>query len=124
MNKQGVLRTLEVVIAIVISLTVLVSILPHNQTQERSPEIPNYFIFEEDFRDAVLSGNSSKVEESINSSLSHLYPAYNFVVSISDNFDYIPRLNASTDVYSKTFFISSNLTTFKGYFVRVYYWKR
>ena len=123
-DKSGVLRTLEVVVAIVMSIIALLYILPVTQSQSRQVNIPDYLPLIDSFRNAVVANDSIKALSIVDDYLSPLYPDYDFNLSISSNPNYIMSINSSSNIHSRTFFICGNITKTDFYFVRVYYWKR
>ncbi len=123
-NKGGVLRTLEVVISIILSIIALLYILPTTQTRSHQVIIPDYFPLMNSFRNAVVADDSAGALSVVDEYLIPLYPDYNFNLSISENPNYIMNINSSNNVHSKTFFICGNSTATKFYFVRIYYWKK
>lgn len=123
-NKSGVLRTMEVVVSIVVSILALLYILPTTQSHSHQVSTPDYFPLMDSFRNAVVADNSTEALSVADKYLLALYPDYNFNLSISDSPNYIMSINSSSNIHSQTFFICGNITSTKFYFVRIYYWKK
>ncbi len=123
-NKSGVLRTLEVVVSIVMSIIALLYILPTTQSHSYQVIIPDYFPLMNSFRNAVVANDSAKALSIVDNYLSPLYPDYNFNLSISSNPNYVMSINSSSNIHSRTFFICGNITKTDFYFVRIYYWRK
>ncbi len=123
-GKKGILRTLEVVFAIMISFIFLLYVMPQQTfKQEEKPSIIPYLLNDYEFRNAVSSNNITKMNERISQRMNILYPDYNFTVSISSDPNYILNLNHKT-VYSESLFIIGNITSERNHVVRIYYWRK
>ena len=121
-NKKAYLRTLEAVLAVIITLGFLIFILPQRgPVEKRTVDYDLMPTLEKDnlFRECVLSGNSS----CINSTISNNLPSrYDYVFTLTNN----PNL-AATNLPQKTvlvesIFIGGNSTQQLNKVMRLYYW--
>jgi len=122
--KRGLLKTLEVFLAIVIGFVFLTTILPKQSFNvDEKPSLRGLLLYDDIFRNAVLSNNITLIKERINSRMSVLYPDFGFNVSVSQDPNDLLYFD-DKDVFSEAIFIVGNETLINHSIVRLYYWKR
>ncbi len=123
-HKKGLLKTLEVFLAIVIGFVFLTTILPKQSFNvDEKPSLRGLLLYDDIFRNAVLSNNITLIKERINSRMSVLYPDFGFNVSVSQDPNDLLYFD-DKDVFSEAIFIVGNETLINHSIVRLYYWKR
>jgi len=123
-KKKGVIRTLEMVIAVIITFLFIIFILPgQKKITEQKPYIFKDFPYNEDFRNAVLSENYTLVrsflEERFNASAKNYN--FSFIITQNQNFSLVLR---NRDVFSESLLIYNKTNSSKYKILRVYYWKK
>ena len=123
-HKRGLLKTLEVFLAIVIGFVFLTTILPKQSFNvDEKPSLGGLLLYDNIFRNAVLSNNITLIKERINSRMSVLYSDFGFNVSVSQDPNDLLYFD-DKDVFSEAIFIVGNETLINHSIVRLYYWKR
>ncbi|MGB9748480.1 MAG: hypothetical protein ACP5OZ_03205 [Candidatus Woesearchaeota archaeon] len=123
-KREGVIRTLEMVVAVIITLLFIIFVLPEqNKFKEQKSYIFRNFPYNEDFRSAVLNENYTLVraflEEIFNASAKN----YNFSFIITKNQN-LSLVFADKDVFSESLFIYNKTNSSKYKIIRIYYWKK
>ncbi len=133
MNKKSYVRTIESIIAILILLTIVYLINPRQPSFQEAPAeisllqdiVLNEIEQNETFRQSVLNNDTSKIQPFIAKTL-NLTGNYNFKLVINDiDQPYtIPNdLPSKKDIYTKSIFISANLTKHDPKLVSLYFWE-
>ncbi|MCP3686594.1 MAG: hypothetical protein GY861_28480 [bacterium] len=122
-GKKGYLRTIEAVIAVMMTFVLLTFFLPQSDPSD-SPE--NFHILatlgkSADFRSCVVLMNTSCINQSIDERLEDSY-AYLFNISEDVNVD-VAGL-PSKRVYSDSVLVAGNTTDRETKVVRLFYWTK
>ncbi|MBD3310207.1 hypothetical protein GF351_03230 [Candidatus Woesearchaeota archaeon] len=121
-SKKGYVRTLEVVIAIVLTLIFLMFLVPRVSPDDRQSVKAGVLAALEqnqDFRDCALARNVSCVESMAEDVLPE---RYSLKVNISSDPEEQPGIDVQGDIYSDSLFIAGSDTSYNATIVRLWYW--
>ena len=123
-DKQGVFRTLEALIAIFITFMFLAFYLPQQREQAR-PEAPQGILSglrdNEEFRNCAIQKNSTCINQSIEKSLED---KYDFKFNLSEDPNAAPPTLPQKRIYANSIFIAGNMTNSTSLVVRLYFWPK
>jgi len=122
MNKKAFLRTVEAVIAIIITFLVLVIIFPKNNISEyQKSSLNNLDLMKDDeiLRNCIYLDNLSCVENIITNYLPASYEFQYLVTSNPNDFIYnLPK----TRIYTKNLIFAGNNQVYDFRILKIYYW--
>ena len=125
MNKKAYLRTLEVVFAVLLTMSVLIYVFSRGNVGSddvfSNIHVLENLEFNEDFRSCVNSDNITCVSTMVNSSLPLAY-RNSFVVSITDDMNFIPENMPDKRVYADSVFIAGSVENYSPRIVKLFYW--
>ena len=119
-NRRAFIRTLEAVLAVLVSYTFLVAIIPVGSDQAVTPNyhILNGFEQDETFRHCALSSNSSCIDAYVETQLPN---DLEYRVIMTDDPDEVPAL-PDTRVFSEHLFLAGNNTVYSPVIIKLFYW--
>lgn len=125
MKKKGYLKTIEVVLAAVITSIFLLYIMPQftgSEDQNEGFEILKEIRSDEDLRGFVLTNigcYNSTESNTLNTKIQeHLPESYSYVICIDDIYsDFV-----GDRLFIDSIYIASNLSIYKPRILRLYYW--
>ncbi|MBI2550599.1 hypothetical protein HYV83_05495 [Candidatus Woesearchaeota archaeon] len=123
-NKKGVFRTLEALIAIFITFLFLLVFIPQ-QRELSVPETPPNILAglrdNEDFRNCIILKNQTCINQTLDKNLED---KYDFKFNLSED----PHVSISglpqKRVYANSIFIGGNTTNSTSLIVRLYFWTK
>ncbi len=123
-GKSGFLRTIEVLVALFITIIFLVLIIPRYYTSDIDIQDQNIIepLREDDaFRNAVLSGDNATIDTKIRQ---HLSAKYEFVYTSSADQNAVANNLPAKRVFSESAYFTANSTYYSPKVFRIYYWSR
>ena len=124
MNKQGIFRTIEALIAIFITFLFLIVFIPL-QRERAQPTAPTNVLASlrdnDDFRNCVIQKNEICINQSIDRNLED---SYNFKFNLSDKPNAPAPPLPQKKIYANSMFIAGNETNSTRLIVRLYFWVR
>jgi hypothetical protein len=123
-GKQGIFKTIEVLIAIFITFIFLFVFIPQQRASERnepSPDVISALSQDPGFISCVVSGDQACINMSIEKELPG---EYSFKVNISDNPNVIVSGLPSKRVFANSLYVAGNMTNAKRMIVRLYFWSK
>ncbi len=123
-GKQGILKTLEALIALFLTLTMLIVFIPRESVTEQASE-PKVFLpvlRENDaFRSCVVAKNATCINQTIDDNLEDSFRfVFNLSESASANVGGLP----DAQIFSESLFITGNATNSTNTILRVFYWNK
>jgi len=125
LNKKAYVKTLEAVIALVLSFMFITYFVPiRSETEQRYPDLDVIHVLEQNpvFRTCVLKENYSCINSTFESYYPHVILDYDYRVNVSTD----PRISGAelprADVHSESLLIAGNDTYIYPKTVRIYYW--
>lgn len=124
-SKKGFYRTLEVLIAIVLTFLFVAFFIPQF-TETEQPLKPSLNILprleqNDEFRSCAVGDDADCLESKIEEVIPLLY---GYKVSVSNDVNYEETDLPSKDIYIESIFIGSNVTQFNPKIVKLYYWRK
>ncbi|MBI2143161.1 hypothetical protein HYU20_02360 [Candidatus Woesearchaeota archaeon] len=123
-NKQGVFRTLEALIAIFITFLFLIVFIP-TQRERAQPTAPPNVLADlrdnDEFRNCVMQKNETCINQSIDRNLED---SYDFKFNLSDKPNAGAPALPQKQVYANSMFIAGNTTNSTQLIVRLYFWSK
>ena len=124
LNKQGVFRTLEALIAIFITFLFLLVFIPQ-QRELSVPETPPNILAglrdNEDFRNCVILKNQTCINQTIEKNLED---KYDFKFNLSENANTVISGLPPKRIYANSIFIGGNTTSATRFILRLYFWTK
>ena len=124
-NRKAYLRTLEVVFAILLTMSVLVFVFSGSKVPSdgvfSNIDVLGNLEFNPEFRGCVVDGNQSCVVGMVNNSLPALYRS-SFSVAVTDDINYIPEDLPDKRVYANSVFIVGDVYNYSPKIVKLFYW--
>jgi hypothetical protein len=121
-GKKAFMKTLEVVIAVVLTMSVLVFAFSrvNLSSDDNLPAVDVLYglEFNDGFRSCVLSNNLSCVSDFVNNSLPLIYRK-SFIINITDDINYIPEGLPDKRVHVDSVIIATNSNP---KIVKLFYW--
>lgn len=125
MKKKAYMKTLEAVIAMVLSFMFITFFVPiRSETEQRQPDLDMVNILEQNmaFRTCVLSENISCLNSTFESYYPYVILDYGYAINVSRD----PKVSGvslpTTNVHSESLLIAGNDTYITPKTVRIYYW--
>ncbi|MBT4351322.1 hypothetical protein HOD20_02215 [archaeon] len=125
MKKKSYLKTIEVVLAAIITTIFMLYIMPQftgSENREKNLLVLKDIKTDDSFRGYVLANEGctySNENTAINTVIENYLPyAYDYVVCINDKYQDFEGERLFVDTY----YMSANLTVFRPKTVRLYYW--
>ncbi|MAG15548.1 hypothetical protein CMO88_00650 [Candidatus Woesearchaeota archaeon] len=122
-NKKGMFKTLEALIAIFMTMTVLIVFIqqgPEDQTNE-----PKGFLSilreDESFRSCVLTKNTTCINDTIDKNLEE---NFEFLFNLSESSSASVSDLPDVQIFSEAVFLTGNVTNSTNTIVRVFYWNK
>lgn len=126
MNKKAYLRTLEAFTAVILTFVFIIYIIPTmqgNEVHRDNINILDTLIYQESFRNCVLSDSVGAAEVCAEGFVSDKIPSvYSFKVEISENNEFEAQGLPQRRVFTETSMIAGNLTVYSPRYIQVYYW--
>ncbi len=123
-SKKGLLKTLEALIALFLTLTMLIVFIPRDSTTEQSSEPKGFLpvLSENDaFRSCIVTKNATCINQTIDDSLEDNFRfIFNISESASANVGGLPDVQ----IFSESLFIAGNVTNSTSIILRVFYWNK
>ena len=123
-NKQGMFRTIEALIAIFITFIFLIVFIPLQRERAQSTAPPNVLATlrdNDEFRNCVIQKNETCINQSIDRNLED---SYDFRFNLSDTpYASAPPL-PQKKIYANSMFIAGNETNSTRMIVRLYFWAK
>lgn len=123
-GKKGFMRTVEILVAVIITFMFIIFVIPkYIEFQREGPDLEILRILEDDdeFRGCVLEEDRACVNSKINDTIPMRYD-YNFDVSEDPG---VGRYDLpEKHIYVETTYIAGNETTYTPKTVKLYYWIR
>lgn len=127
-GKRGFVKILEMFLAVTIVFIFLMLVIPRGtRLYSEEPDISVLYSISKnsEFRNAVLLGNNSYVNDSIRNALdANSLSRLNFTFSISSNPNFVATLPFDKAVMSYSMFISSEDSNYGPKILRIYAWKK
>lgn len=123
-SKQGLLKTLEALIALFLTFTMLIVFIPRDTVTQQSTEPKGFLpiLRENDaFRSCVVSKNVTCINQTINDNLED---NFNFVFNLSDSASANVGGLPDKQIFSESVFITGNVTNSTNTILRIFYWNR
>ncbi len=124
MDKSGIFKTLEALIAIFITLLFLLVFIPQQREQAIQRAPPNALsgmIGNDNFRNCALARNFTCVNQSIDLVLKD---NYDFRVNISEGRNAILPQFPQKRIYANSMYLAGNTTNSTISIVRLYFWEK
>jgi len=122
MNKKAYLRTIEVVIAVIITFAFVYFVFPRSQTPEEKVNLDVLKVLENNpgFRNCLMSDDYNCTASYLKD---YVPKNYDFVFDISENPE-IMRVNLpEKNINTETIYIAGNITLYSPKFLKIYYWR-
>jgi len=122
MNKKAYARTIEVMIAVIITFLFVYFIFPKSQTPAEEARLEVLKVLENNptFRNCAISAEYGCVQ----SYLKDYVPRnYEFAFDIADNPDIFRANLPEKNINTKTLYLSGNITLYNPKFIKLYYWR-
>ncbi len=123
-GKKGLLKTLEALIALFLTLTMLIVFIPRDSVTEQISEPKGFLsiLRENDaFRSCVVAKNTTCINQTIDDNLEdNFYFVFNLSESASAKVGGLPDVQ----IFSESVFITGNVTNSTNTIVRVFYWNK
>ena len=122
MNKKSFLRTIEVMIAVLITFIFIFFVFPKSQTPEEKVQLEVLKVLENspEFRNCILGLDYNCTGDFLND---YVPKNYGFVFDISDNPDIFRANLPEKNINTETLYIAGNITSYSPKFVKLYYWR-
>ncbi len=123
-GKQGLLKTLEALIALFLTLTMLIVFIPRDTLTEQISEPKGFLpiLRENDaFRNCVVSKNTTCINQTINDNLED---NFHFVFNLSKSASATVTGLPDVQIFSESVFITGNATNSTNTILRVFYWNK
>lgn len=124
MDKSGVFKTLEALMAIFITFLFLLVFIPQQREQATRQAPPNALVGlagNDDFRNCAITRNFTCINQTIDKQLED---KYDFRVNISESQNAILPLLPQKRIYANTLFIAGNMTKATTRIVRLFFWEK
>ncbi|MBW3023141.1 hypothetical protein KY308_03490 [Candidatus Woesearchaeota archaeon] len=123
MNKKSYLRTIEVMIAILVTFLFVYFVFPKSQTPQENEQITVLKVLENnpDFRNCILGVEYGCVENYLKD---YVPPNYDFVFDISEDVDVFRPNLPEKNINTETIYISGNTTEYSPKLLKLYYWRK
>ena len=122
-DKKGIFRTLESLIALFMILIFLVVFLPQEAADIKQD--PKGFLTvlrgDEEFRNCIIQKNVTCVNQTIDKNLED---NFEFRLNFSENPSTIVTGLPQVQIFSESLFISGNVTNSTNIILRVFYWNK
>ncbi len=122
-NRKGFVRTLEAVIAIALTFTLLTVAIPSytaNKKEFRNEDVLQRLSRDHLFRGCVLNENVT----CINQTLAKDLELYNVRINISKSVSHREAGLPKVRTFTESLFISGNGTSYEPRILRIYYWEK
>ena len=125
MKKKAWLKTIEVVLAAIITTIFMLYIMPQftgSENREKNLLVLKDMKTDDNFRGYVLANNGCiyKDEGTVLNTVveNHLSEVYNYVICINDKY----LDHTGERLFVETYYVGANITIFRPKTVRLYYW--
>ncbi len=123
-GKQGLLKTLEALIALFLTLTMLIVFIPRDSVTDQIKEPTGFLpiLRENDaFRSCVVAKNTTCINRTIDDNLED---NFNFVFNLSESASANVVGLPDVQIFSESVFITGNATNSTNTILRVFYWNK
>ena len=122
MNRKAYLRTIEVMIAILVTFLFVYYVFPKSQTPQESENLGILNVLEKspDFRNCVIIPDYNCTESYLRS---YMPKNYDFVFDISENPGVVRANLPEKNINTETVYIAGNISAYAPKIVSLYYWR-
>ncbi|MEM4336572.1 MAG: hypothetical protein QXG86_01040 [Candidatus Woesearchaeota archaeon] len=122
MKKKAYLRTIEALMAVLLTFLFVFFVFPKSQTQVNKIEfgVLSTLENEETFRNCVLIADYNCTYTFLRR---HIPQNYDFVFDINDNPGMFRTNLPEKNINTETLYIAGNITFYNPKFLRIYYWR-
>ncbi|RMF54376.1 hypothetical protein D6745_05430 [Candidatus Woesearchaeota archaeon] len=129
-DKNGFVRTLEAILALLITLLFVIFVVPSKSApsyEEKGVEVLKPLEQDSDFRNYVIGLDNNCVRRSdgipLNDKINkYLPPVYDYVVCVSYKGDLASLNLPEKHVFVDSLLVSANLSVYDPKIIRLYYW--
>lgn len=124
-DKKAYLKTLEVVFAIILTMSVLVFVFSSSKVPSDDVfsdlDVLENLEFNDEFRSCVVDDNESCITDMVNRSLPVFYRE-SFVVAFTNDINYFPDDLPDKRIYADSIFIAGAAYNYSPIIVKLFYW--
>ena len=123
MNRKAYLRTIEVMIATIITFLFVYFVFPKSQTPEEKIKLGVLKVLENnpDFRNCVITLSYNCTENYLND---YVPKNYGFVFDIAENPDIYRANLPEKSINTETIYIAGDINLYSPKIVKLYYWRK
>jgi len=122
-DKKGIFKTLEALIALFMTMVFLVLFLPQETADIQTEPKGFLSILREDdsFRNCIIQKNTTCINQTIDKNLED---NFDFVLNLSENPSTTVSGLPDVQIFSESLFITGNVTNSTTTILRVFYWNK